>query len=85
MDETPHGKSNPCQFRWSQHDGSADVFILSPILQDHVTKKYSNIMGRNLWMLVTILPNLVSIRTVVVDILMTLLCHMISQDHVIKE
>ena len=36
-------------------------------------------------MLVTILPNLVSIRTVVVDILMSLLCHMISQDHVIKE
>ena len=40
------------------------------ILQDYVTEGSSNIMDRSPSMLVTILPSLVAIGTVVVEILM---------------
>ena len=45
------------------------ILVCHVILQDHVTKAYSNIMGGNQSRLVTILPSLVAIDTMIKDIL----------------
>ena len=58
------------KFGGHSHRGSGDIIVLfcHAILQDHVTKGYSNIMERNLATLVSILPSLVAIDPVVVGI-----------------
>ena len=52
------------------------VLLCHVISQDHVTKGWSNIIGRSL-------TNLVS-HGYCGTVIMVLGCHMISQDHVIK-
>ena len=44
------------------------VLVYPVISQDHLTKRYSNIMGRSRSRFLTKLPSLVAIGTVVVEI-----------------
>ena len=59
----------PAKFGGYGHLGSGYIMVLVclVILTDHVTKGSSNIMGRNPSKLVTILPGLGTIGTVVVE------------------
>ena len=58
------------KFGGHSHRGSGNIIVLfcDVILQDHVTKGYSNIMEKNLATLVSILPSLVAMDLVVVTI-----------------
>ena len=72
------------KFFGDRHRGSGDIMALvcHAILQDHVNKGSSNVMGRTSSRLLTILPSLVAMSTVVVE--MVLVCHVVLEDHVIK-
>ena len=59
------------------------VLVCQVILQDHMTKRSRNIMGRSPSRLVTILVSFVIVGTGSGDV-MVLVCHVILQDHVIK-
>ena len=58
------------KFGGHRHCVSRDITVLvcCIISQDHVIKKYTNVMGRSPLRLVTILPSLVNIETVVVEV-----------------
>ena len=58
------------------------LLVCHVILQDHMIKEYSNIMGENSSWQIPNLPCLVAIGTVKVK--MILVCHMILQEHMIK-
>ena len=53
------------------------VLVCQVILQDHMTKRSRNIMGRSPSRLVTILVSFVTITILVVEI-MVLGCHLVS-------
>ena len=45
------------------------MFLVCQVMsQDHVTKGYNNVVARSILRLVTILPNLMAMDTVVVEI-----------------
>ena len=58
------------KFGGHRHCGSRDITVLvcCIISQDHVIKKYTNVMGRSTLRLATIPPSLVNIETVVVEV-----------------
>ena len=60
----------PAKCGGHRHGGSRDIMVLvCPVIsQDYVTKRSSNIMGRSPSMLVTMMPSLVVIGTLVVKI-----------------
>ena len=61
---------NFIKFSGQKHCGSRDInfLVCHMILQNHVIKRSCNTMGRNPSRLVTKVPSLVAIRTVVVEV-----------------
>ena len=76
----------PAKFSGCRYCGRGDIVVLvcPVILQDHLIKGSSKIMGRSPSRLVTILSSVVPIRYSDGGDIMVLVCHVTLQDHMIK-